>query len=197
MGSAPTFDPSIFTHPISQSEYHAAHLEADRRTPGGPRDPGPLPDGLDLQADHGDSRAPGPPDPAEHDLQRHRVAQDRREPDPSQRRQRDLRAAQHERCPQGLLGHLLLQPRSEGQGVQGPRDDPGLGAQLRPGGEDRDRPAGRGRRADPDARLAQPALRREAHRPAVERRRQRQPRRRPGRPRDQSTADGGRLCGAR
>ena len=58
---------------------------------------------------------------AEHDLQRHRLAEDRQQPDAAQRRQCDLWAGRHERRTQGLLRHLLLQPRPEGQGVEGRR----------------------------------------------------------------------------
>ena len=50
------------------------------------------------------------------------------------------------------------------------------------GSRDRDRPAGRARRPDPDAGVAQRALRGRRHRPPVERRRQHQPLGRPGRP---------------
>jgi penicillin-binding protein 2 len=163
MGSAPTFDPSIFTQPITQSEYRdltsrktdAPWLTARSRASIRP-----------VRRSSRSLRPPlsGPPDLAEHDLQRHRLAQNRQQPDPAQRGQGDLWAARHERCPQGLLRHLLLQPRPQVQVLKGPRHDPGLGASVRAGGEDRDRPAGRGRRADPDSRLAQPALRPEAHR---------------------------------
>ena len=164
MGSAPTFDPSIFTHPITQSEYRDL---TSRKTDAPLADraiQGLYPTGSTFK-----------PITATAALQDHLISpntifndtgslQDRQQPDPAQRGQGDLRAGQHERCAQGLLRHLLLQPRPQVQVLQGPRHDPGLGASVRAGREDRDRPAGRGRRADPDSRLAQPALRPEAHR---------------------------------
>ena len=78
MGSAPTFDPSIFTRPITQQPVRGAGLAQERRAARQPRDPGPLPDRLGLQADHRRSAAleEGLIEPGD-DRQRHRRAQDR------------------------------------------------------------------------------------------------------------------------
>ena len=118
MGSAPTFDPSIFTHPITQSQYHALTSRQDRRA----RSPnraiqGLYPTGSTFKPITATAALQDHLIGAEHDLQRHRLAEARQQPDASQRRTRDLRADQHDRRAQGLLRRLLLQPRPAGQGA--------------------------------------------------------------------------------
>ena len=57
MGSYPTYDPTVFTRPMTQSQVDALYRDpvsaplTDRAIPGA------LPDGLDLQADHLDGGA--------------------------------------------------------------------------------------------------------------------------------------------
>ena len=74
MGSAPTFDPNIFTKPLSQTQYYAAQQRLQRVSAVQPGDPELVPDRLDVQGDH-----------------RHRGAAERRlEPGPDLRRHRRL-----------------------------------------------------------------------------------------------------------
>ena len=155
-----------------------------------PRDSGPVPDGIDLQADHG-RRGAGErgADADDHDRRRGHV-HDRR-PQLQERRGRRLRGAPAARGPPGLLRRLLLQPRRRPL-LPGRRAAAlGLGAGDR--APDRDRHPRRGRRPSADARVAQRALQGGRHRPALDRGRQRQPLGRPGRPADQPAPDGGRL----
>ena len=135
MGSYPTYDPSFYTQPHTKAQY-----DAFGNQPGDPlvdrADQGGYPTGLGVQADHRDRRARGPPDLAEHDLRRHGLARHRRDHAP-QRGRRRQRPGRHEHRAQGLLGRLLLQPRSARAGERQRRPDPGLGVQVRPGPEAR------------------------------------------------------------
>ena len=57
LGSNPSFDPNVFAKGVSASVYKRLQ-DPDNGAPlAEPRDPGPLPDGLDVQADHRDRGA--------------------------------------------------------------------------------------------------------------------------------------------
>ena len=57
MGSYPTFNPSIFTKPVSYAEYKALTSQTGGDPAAQPRDPERRPDRLDVQADHRDRGA--------------------------------------------------------------------------------------------------------------------------------------------
>ena len=127
MGSSPTFDPSIFTRPITQQQYEALVSRENDAPLANRAIQGALSDRLGLQADHGDGRARRRRHHAHRDLQRRRRLHDRH-PQAAQRGRRRLRADQHERRAQGLLRRLLLFARRQDERQQRPRRGPaGLG----------------------------------------------------------------------
>ena len=52
LGSNPSFDPNVFAKALKQLGLQAAPEPGQRRAAREPRHPGPVPDGLDVQADH-------------------------------------------------------------------------------------------------------------------------------------------------
>ena len=70
LGSQPSFDPNVFTKPITKKQLDRAHLEGPRRAAPQPGDPGRLSHGLDLQAGHRDGRARERPHHAGHAAER-------------------------------------------------------------------------------------------------------------------------------
>ena len=103
MGSAPTFDPSIFTHPITQSQYQALTSRRTDAPLANRAIQGLYPTGSTFK-----------PITATAALQDHLIGantifndtgipQARQQPDGSQRWTRDQRADQHDRRAQGLL----------------------------------------------------------------------------------------------
>ena len=88
MGSYPTFDPTIFSKPITQATLRRAVRRGGRRAAVQPRDRRPVSDGLDVQADHrargADRAASITPDDAD---RRPRLHQDRHDRRALQRRQ--------------------------------------------------------------------------------------------------------------
>ncbi len=212
--------PELRREPVRQAdqpgEVQRAELRGGRQAAAQPRHRRPVSDRLDLQADHRHRGAPGRP---HHPLRRHhrpRLRQVRRH-DVPQRRRRRQRHDQHRPGDQGVLRRLLLHARLPHERPQGP-GAADLGQAPRPRPPDEDRPARRVLRRRPRRAAAQRgvrevpgvheaqehpgadhggAVRLRRHRAPLERRRQRQPRRRPGRPAGHAAADGRRLLGAR
>ena len=204
---------NVFSQADHPASLRRALRRRGRRAALQPRDRRLVSDGLDVQADH---RARGaatglitPPT----SINDTRLPHDRRRPRVLQRRARRPTArstcARRSRSPPTSSSTCSAQqPQRRGRpaAADAGRERLGLGP------HDGHRPARRGRRPDPRPRLARGAINargavlREAQRPAelrhlrqraVDARRQRQPRRRPGRPAGHAAADGGRLLDAR
>ena len=111
MGSHPTFDPSIFTKPLTEARYKALLGTNAQAGPAvQPRDQRWLSDGVDVQADHRAGRPRQRPDRGGHDDRRPRLHQGRRDR-PLQRQGAGLRRGQPHEGAAGLLRRLLLQAR--------------------------------------------------------------------------------------
>ena len=153
LGSAPTFDPSVYTGTLSQSEYRSLTSEANERAADKPRHPGPVSDGLDLQADHRGRRARGGADRAQRAVLRRRQLPDRR---PSRSTTRSTPSYGSITMEDALrvssdVFFYELGRRSDNAGRRG---DPGLGLPARARRPDRDRSAVGVRRPDPDTGVA-------------------------------------------
>ena len=154
LASFPSYDLNEWVGGISTPNFEALQAERCGERRG---DRGPVHTGLDLQAGHGDGRAPGRPHRSDHALRRHRDLQDRRLPGAGRQQRHGLRPP---RRPGRLRRHLrrvqrahrverllLLQP---GRDVLGaavavrPDADPERGHRLRRGDDHRHRPARRG-----------------------------------------------------
>ena len=118
MGSTPTFDPAIFTRPITQRQYRS--LTSEKTDPLANRAiQGLYPTGSVFKMITGTAALEHEPDLAEHDLQRHRRP---RKIDVQTLRnagKAGVRADQHERRVQGIVRRLLLFARLECEGVKG------------------------------------------------------------------------------
>ena len=115
MGSSPTFDPNIFTKPLSRVGLPEAQQRLERLPAVQPGDPEFVPDRLDVQGHHGDRGAAERRLEPRLDLRRHRRLSERSRRHASQRRPRRLRRGQPHPGDPGLLGQLLLQPRAAAQ----------------------------------------------------------------------------------
>ena len=138
LGSNPSFDPNVFAKGIPAGRLQAPAGSEQRRAARRPGDPGPLSDGIDLQADHRDRRAPVGPAHAFDGSVRRRVAERRR--DLVQERGRcDLRRARAAARASGLLRRVLLSRRAHGRPARR-RHHPEVGAPSRHRSSDRNRP---------------------------------------------------------
>ena len=139
MGSNPTYDPAVFTRPLTQSQVDDLYPRPGALAADQPGDRRGLPDRLDLQADHLDRGAGerrGDADRA--DLRRRRLHA-RRHHLPERRRRR-LRDAQPAGRAAGLLGRLLLHARRPHVSGHGAAE---VGGPARDRQGDGHRPAGR------------------------------------------------------
>ena len=189
LGSFPTFDPSLFTRPLTQKQVDetynnptgAAHRPGDRR---------PLPDRLDLQAAHRHGGA-GKRHPHALALDLRRRCPHGRHPELQKRRRRLLRQPQPGSGLGSLRRRLLLHARPRNV-EHGPAA--ALGARAGYRAAERDRPARGRRRPAADETVARQACRRRpGRRTSLVLRRQHPARHRAGRPADQPAADGDRL----
>ena len=137
MGSAPSFDPSIFTQPITQREYHAL---TSRQTDAPLADraiQGLYPTGSTFK-----------PITATAALEHHLISPNAIFNDTGSLKL-DANLTLHN-AGDAIYGPINMSDALkvssdiyfyhlglEGEGLEGPRDDPGLGAEVRPGGEDR------------------------------------------------------------
>ena len=91
MGSSPTFDPNIFTKPLSEAAYQKLNNASSGYPAVQPGDPEFVPDRLDVQGHHGDRGAAERRLEPRLDLRRHRRLSERSRRHASQRRPRRLR----------------------------------------------------------------------------------------------------------
>ena len=187
LGSQPSFDPNIFTKPITQKRLDALSSDElgkplfNRAIQGG------YPTGSTFKLDHRHGGARERAHHPGHGPERPGLAHGRRR-DVRERRQGRPRRARAAPGAHGLERRLLLpaRPVHEREGHAAPE----VGAPARDRAQDRHRPPGGGARAAADAEVARPLVQAGPHRPALVRRRQHQPLRRPGRPALQPAPDG-------
>ena len=203
MGSAPTFDPSVFTPPVSTDAIK--NLTNDEENPLLDRAiQAGYPTGSTFKADHRLGGARGGIGHARAHVQRHRLVRataTTRGGTPAKRRTASSTWSRALRVSSDVFFYDIGLHGEQRLRRDRPGDHPGLGQAARLRRADRHRPARRGRRPGADAGVARQALRgrrqpgllrrQEAplrsrrllrDRPPVERRRQHEPRGRPGRP---------------